>query len=212
MAFDWTLDKTKYLSRREVRLLRKAVARPSALAAGFRARSRFREWFLVELGLETGLRVCEMTDLHCGDLVLISGAASVRVRNGKGGRSRTVEVSDSFASECRVFLAWKRRHGESAEPEAYLLSGQTGPGRVSTRALQRAFKRVAARAGLPTYYSIHCLRHTYGTLLYEASGCDIRLVQQQLGHSRVSTTEVYAHVARRHGRRSVARLSRIYRT
>jgi len=210
MAFDWTLDRTKYLDRREVRMLRKAAARPSALAAGHQAKSRFREWFLVELGLEAGLRVREMAGLRCGDLVLVRGAPAVRVTNGKGGKARTVDVSESFAAECRVFLAWKKRHGESVQPDAFLLIGKDG-GSASRRALQRAFKRVAARAGLPGYYSIHCLRHTYGTLLYEVSGCDIRFVQQQLGHSRVSTTEVYAHVAQRRGRRSVNRLSRMYR-
>jgi len=211
MAFDWKLDRTKYLTRREVRMLRKAAGKPSALARGFSARNRYRNWFLIELGLETGLRVQEMADLRCSDLMLIAGSPAVRVRCGKGGKARTVEISESFAAECRMFLAWKKRHGESVDAEAFVLTGKGGQ-RISKRALQRAFKRMAARAGLPDYYSIHCLRHTYGTLLYEASGCDIRFVQQQLGHSRVSTTEVYAHVAQGRGRKSVNRLSRMYRT
>ena len=212
MAFEsWTLDRTKYLTRREVRMLRKASGRPSAVARGLSARSRFRDWFLIELGLETGLRVQEMSDLHCSDLVLVTGSPTVRVRRGKGGKSRTVVVSESFAKDCRRFLSWKERHGQSVEAEAFVLVGKAG-GRASRRSLQRAFKRVTARAGLPSYYSIHAMRHTYGTLLYEASGCDIRFVQQQLGHSRVSTTEVYAHVAAGRGRKSVNRLSKLYRT
>ncbi|GAH75377.1 unnamed protein product, partial [marine sediment metagenome] len=47
---------------------------------------------------------------------------------------------------------------------------------------------------LPKRYSIHCLRHTYATRLYKASGYNLRLVQKQLGHSSVSTTQVYADV------------------
>lgn len=193
-------------------MLRKAATRPSALARGAGARRRLRDWFLMELGLETGLRVHEMAALVCGDLVLVSGASAVQVRKGKGGKARTVVISDAFAAECRTFLLRKQRHGESTAHDAYLFPGNSREGNTSRRALQRAFKRVAKRAGVPGYYSIHCLRHTYGTLLYEASGCNIRFVQQQLGHSRVSTTEVYAHVARQHGSRAVNRLSRMYRT
>jgi integrase/recombinase XerD len=58
----------------------------------------------------------------------------------------------------------------------------------------RVFKQWAARAGLPSNYSIHSLRHTYATNLYKASGYNLRLVQQQLGHSSVSTTSVYSAV------------------
>ena len=66
--------------------------------------------------------------------------------------------------------------------------------KTSTRALEKAFKRVAARAHLPEHYSIHCLRHTFACQLYKASGYNLRLVQKQLGHSKAKTTEVYADV------------------
>jgi len=87
--------------------LKKAAARPSAIGKSRRARTRFREWFLTELGLEAGLRVQEMADLRCSDLILPSGSPAVRVRNGKGGKERTVEISNTFADECHSFLAWK---------------------------------------------------------------------------------------------------------
>ena len=58
----------------------------------------------------------------------------------------------------------------------------------------QVFKQWARRAGLPSYYSIHTLRHTYATSLYKASGYNLRMVQQQLGHSNISTTSVYSAV------------------
>ena len=65
---------------------------------------------------------------------------------------------------------------------------------MSPSGLQQVLKLWAAKAGLPTRYSIHCLRHTYATRLHKASGYNLRLVQKQLGHSSVSTTQVYADV------------------
>ena len=65
---------------------------------------------------------------------------------------------------------------------------------MTVSAIQKVFKRIAKRASLPPRYSIHSLRHSYGTALYKASGYNLRLVQQQLGHSSPNTTAVYAAV------------------
>ena len=65
---------------------------------------------------------------------------------------------------------------------------------LCTRALQDVFKRCAKLAGLAEHYSIHCLRHTYACLLLKASNWNLRLVQKQLGHSSITTTQVYADV------------------
>ena len=123
MGFNWTLNRTKYLTRREVRLLRKAASKPSALARSAHAGIRFRDWFLIELGLETGLRVCEMSDLVCGDLLLYSESPSLRVRNGKGSKARTIDISNSFAASCETYLRWKARQGDSTSPGAALFPG-----------------------------------------------------------------------------------------
>jgi len=192
--------------------LRKAASRPSALSGRHQDKVKFRDWFLVELGLESGLRVSEMASLRCSDFLLSESRPAVRVRRGKGGKPRVVEISETFAEECRAFLRWKQRHGQGVAPEAFVFCGKTPGKPISVRALQRAFKRAAQDAGLPGYYSIHSLRHTYGTSLYEVSGGDIRLVQEQLGHSRVSTTEVYAHVTSRRRTESLEQLSDAYRS
>lgn len=65
---------------------------------------------------------------------------------------------------------------------------------MTTRAIQNVFKRCAAIARLKSTYSIHCLRHTYACFLLKASNWNLRLVQKQLGHARITTTQVYADV------------------
>jgi len=65
---------------------------------------------------------------------------------------------------------------------------------MTTRALQKIFKRCAEKACLRSSYSIHCLRHTYACFLLKAGNWNLRLVQKQLGHARISTTQVYADV------------------
>jgi len=65
---------------------------------------------------------------------------------------------------------------------------------MSISAIQIVFKKMARKTGLSRRYSIHSLRHTHATELYKASGYNLRLVQQQLGHSNITTTSVYAAV------------------
>ena len=66
-------------------------------------------------------------------------------------------------------------------------------GAFSRSALQKEFKSIAARVGLPGYFSIHCLRHTFGCELLKETG-NLRLVQKQMRHSSITTTTVYADV------------------
>jgi len=75
----------------------------------------------------------------------------------------------------------------------YLFPSKRGD-KMDRSALQKVFKKSAAKANLPEHHSIHSLRHTYATRLYKASGYNLRLVQKQLGHSSPSTTSVYADV------------------
>jgi len=77
---------------------------------------------------------------------------------------------------------------------------------MTIRAIQKAFKRTAVRAGLALHYSIHCLRHTYACELYRVSGYNLRLVQKQLGPSSSRTTEVYADVMDNDIRRALEKL------
>jgi site-specific recombinase XerD len=160
---------------------------------------------MVELGLNTGLRVQEMADLKCGDLLLSGNESSLVVRKGKGDKKRSVWISPTFKASCKFFLKWKQRQGHSVEPEAPVLTSVQGKS-VTKRTLQNAFKKVARAAGLEVHYSIHCLRHTYGTHLLRAGGFNLRLVQEQLGHSSVRVTEVYTSLIDVDAKKAVGKL------
>ena len=136
----------------------------------------------------------EIAALRCGDLCFDGMAACLLVRAGKGGKRRTVFINSVFAKCCRRFLRWKRRTGEPISADSPLIRSRETGGHMTRRALQSAFKRCARKAGLARHYSIHCLRHTYACFLLKASNWNLRLVQKQLGHARISTTQVYADV------------------
>lgn len=148
---------------------------------------------MVELAFETGLRVSEMSSLVHGDLCVGLKRPFVLVRKGKGGRARQVLVRRQFVATCIEFVAWKAVQGEPVGMEApVFLSSATGKA-MTKRALQDAFNRVCKAAKVDGH-SIHDARHTYASELYRASGRNLRLVQKQLGHARITTTQVYADV------------------
>ena len=191
--FNWTLDESKYLNLDKVKQLRAACQKAKILAIRESKPTPVRDWFMVELGLFSGLRVEEMTDLKVSDLHIKEEESSLTVRKGKGGKSRTIQIKGAFKHECLFYLNWKKEQCQDISPEACLLTGpKDNP--LTTRALQKAFKRCLKKAGLDDHYSIHCLRHTYGSHLYKASQYNLRLVQEQLGHSSIRTTQVYANL------------------
>jgi site-specific recombinase XerD len=186
----WDLDPTKFLSKIDADRLQ-AVVKEQAESGD---RVDIRDCFIIRLGLATGLRVMEIAALKCGDLSLEDSFPSLVVIHGKGQKKRRVFFNDAFKKQCKEYLAWKQHIGESIKPDwPLLLSSSTG-GHLTTRAIQKAFKRCAKRAGLSSHYSIHCLRHTYACFLLKASNWNLRLVQKQLGHSKITTTQVYADV------------------
>lgn len=165
-----------------------------------------KDWFLICVATETGLRVQEIADLSCGDIHSDGEWRVVAVRNGKGGKPRLVSVRKEFIADFRSFLAWKHRQGESIEKNASLFV--TRGRRMTKRALQKAYDRTLARVGIsqPLGVGIHSLRHTYASFLLKASRFNLRLVQKQLGHASVRTTEAYTHVFDPDMREAVKRL------
>jgi len=201
----WALDESKYLTLYEVKSLRNACRKAKNQALKQGKNTAVRDWFMIELGLNTGLRVKEMRELKCEDLHIQEERSSLSVKRGKGDKSRVVHINEEFKNNCKWFFKWKKKQNQSIEREAYLLTTREGK-QLSKRALQKAFKRCARLAGLESYYSIHCLRHTYGSYLYLASNHNLRLVQEQLGHSSVRVTEVYASLMNPEVKKAVEKL------
>ena len=115
---NWVLDPGKFLSRADAHRLRVTVREWARHASSQGRPIAVRNYFLIELGLSTGLRVMEISALRCGDLYFDGMAPCVLVRAGKGGKRRTVFINNAFAKCCRRFLRWKRRHREPTDPDS----------------------------------------------------------------------------------------------
>jgi len=186
------LSREKYMSRNEVNKLREAVRSKAIedLQAG--RETWVRNWVVLDFALHTGLRVQELSDVQLKDLDLNIKEPTVFVI-GKGRKSGTVYFDPKLIKHLQEYLDWRRKSlGEQLTPESYFFASKRG-GKFATRSLQTIFKRCLEEAGLPVHYSIHACRHTFGTYLYEKTK-DLRLVQKQLRHSSLSSTQIYADV------------------
>lgn len=200
------LDPGKFLSRQEVDKLLETAKKRAEAAIAHGNKVAIRDYFIVDLALSTGLRVAEIADLKCSDIFLREQFCALLVRNGKGGKKRLVRFNGAFKKHYEEYIRWKQSVGEPTSLSDPLFLSSNTKGHMTTRAIEKAFKRAAARAGLPSHYSIHCLRHTYACELYRASGYNLRLVQKQLGHSHIGTTQVYADVVEPDMQRALQRL------
>ena len=124
---------------------------------------------------------------------------------GKGRKKRMVWINSTFKKLCHQYLRHKQMFGYEIHPDSFLLNNIKAC-KISKRALQKFFKSLLKKAGLPDYYYIHCLRHTYTTFLLKASNHNYRFAQQQLGHASIKTTQVYAGIINSEGKRAVEKL------
>ncbi len=153
-----------------------------------------RDWFMVELTLLTGLRVAEVQNLRVSDLMIRHSMSSVHVRCGKGGKKRDVWINNELRKECMEFLEIREKFGFANDANEHVFCSDTGKA-LTTRGLQKAFKRCLKKARIETSYTFHCMRHTYATFLLDLS--NLRVVQEQLGHSSVKTTETYTSLIKK---------------
>lgn len=151
-----------------------------------------RDRAILELLYATGLRVGELCGLDQADLDRFQG--TVRVL-GKGNKERIVPVGDQALKALDAYLAVR------AAGNRPLFQNLRG-GRLSVRSVRRIVTACARSAGIARPVSPHSLRHTFATHMLDG-GADLRLVQDLLGHSRLSTTQKYTHV-------SADRLMKVY--
>ena len=151
-----------------------------------------RDQAMLELLYATGLRVSELTAVRMSNLNLSDRFLLTR---GKGGKERVVPVGGSAAGSIRRYLDESRpRLLKKSEDHLFL----TRRGTAFTRqGVWKLLKTYAEAAGLGAKISPHVLRHSFATHLLER-GADLRSVQLMLGHSQITTTQIYTHVSRRH--------------
>lgn len=155
--------------------------------AGYRNRT------ILELLYATGMRVSELSNLNFENLNLAENEIKVF---GKGSKERIVLVSEraknyleSYIKTAR-FLIYK---SESNKPQDPVFINKTGF-RLQPQSIRLAIKDVMERIELPKHVTPHVFRHSFATKLLE-NGADLRVVQELLGHSSISNTQIYTHVS-----------------
>jgi site-specific recombinase XerD len=157
-------------------------------------RMGLRDTAIVEFFFSTGMRLGELAALNRRDVNLKTREMSIR---GKRGKVRVVFVSIRAGDAVARYLDGRVDHLIPlfvAHPDR--LANALPPGeeyRLSTSSIYKLVKRYARLAGIVSDVSPHVLRHTFATDLLR-NGCDLRSVQEMLGHQNVSTTQIYTHV------------------
>jgi len=148
-------------------------------------REFLRDSALFETLYSTGCRIGEVVPLRWSDVDFARGTAIV---TGKGSKDRLVILGP------KALDALGRLRGASAADADGAVFASPAGKPVSPRLVERRMKRYLAEAGLPADLTPHKLRHSFATHLLDA-GADLRSVQEMLGHSSLSTTQVYTHVS-----------------
>ncbi|HEY6778875.1 MAG TPA: site-specific tyrosine recombinase XerD [Thermoleophilaceae bacterium] len=149
-----------------------------------------RDRALLELMYACGLRASEAIGLELTDVDLEERVLRAR---GKGSKERVVPIGQAAVQALRVYLQRGRPALVKGAPEAHVFVNFRG-GSLTRQGLYKIVRRHAVTAGLADRISPHTLRHTYATHLL-AGGCDLRSVQEMLGHADVSTTQLYTHLS-----------------
>ncbi|MCC7414289.1 MAG: site-specific tyrosine recombinase XerD [Gammaproteobacteria bacterium] len=150
-----------------------------------------RDRTMLEVLYATGLRVSELVQLTIAQLSLRQGVVRVL---GKGAKERLVPFGEEALAWLERYLAEGRPELLGARPCAHVFVTRRG-GALTRQAFWYAIRRHAQTAGVAGLLSPHTLRHAFATHLLN-HGADLRVVQLLLGHSDISTTQIYTHVAR----------------
>lgn len=143
-----------------------------------------RDYAIVNIFLNCGLRASELVNLNLDNIK----NNTLRINKGKGNKDRIINLNKICIDSINEYLKTR----PDINNEALFISRNKN--RLSYKAVNKLIKKYVKRAGLDeTKYTPHKLRHTAATLMYQA-GTDIRTIQEILGHSELSTTQIYTHV------------------
>lgn len=149
----------------------------------------YRNKAMLELMYSSGLRVSELINLNVNDIDLSN--ASVRIF-GKGSKERIIPLNDYAIDALNNYILTHRRslfkHGESN----YLFLNNHG-NKMTRQGFFKILEKIAKEKGIKSELSPHTLRHSFATHLLK-HGADLRSIQELLGHSDISTTQIYTHI------------------
>lgn len=151
-------------------------------------KSKERDYCIITLFLNCGLRLSELVGLNYGD---IRSDNSLRV-TGKGNKERIIFLNSMCTDAINEYLKVRPVDGVKDKQALFLSNRKT---RISPKTVQHIVKTFLEKAGLGDQgFSTHKLRHTAATLMYQQGGVDVLLIKEILGHENLATTEIYTHI------------------
>ena len=150
-----------------------------------------RDYAIITLFLNCGMRLSELVGINIKDITFSECKLNVI---GKGNKERTIYLNNACISAINEYLLARPKEGIKYDSKDALFLSERRE-RISNRTVQLIVKKELQKAGLDiNKYSVHKLRHTAATLMYQYGNVDIRALQELLGHESISTTEIYTHV------------------
>ena len=157
-----------------------------------------RDYCILTLFLNCGMRLSELVGINLSDL---SHDLTQLTVTGKGSKQRNIYLNQACRDAVRAYINVRGRnatkHGDTIKDKnALFLSGRNC--RISNKTVQWTVNKYLEKSGLSGKgYSVHKLRHTAATLMYDHGGVDVRLLKEILGHEQLNTTQIYTHVSDR---------------
>ena len=163
-------------------------------------RNSERDYAITTLFLNCGMRLSELVNINIKDIRFDDCKMTVI---GKGNKERTIYLNNACMKAIAEYLEIRPKEGIKYDSKDALFLSERRE-RISNRTVQYIVKNELRKAGLDTNkYSVHKLRHTAATLMYQYGNVDIRALQELLGHASISTTEIYTHVEDERVRKAV---------
>ena len=150
----------------------------------------YRNKAMLELLYSSGLRVSELVNLTVYDVQLSENIVRII---GKGGKERIVPIDDYATKYLTIYMTEYRPQLMKKQITNDLFLNNLGK-KISRQAMFKIIQQIALKKGIRTHFSPHTLRHSFATHLLE-NGADLRSIQELLGHSSISTTQIYTHVS-----------------
>ncbi len=185
----WVITPDKFLSLEQVtKVIDYLLTQRDLAIARTNDRQAIKDYYMVRTLLESGLRCFEfcaliLTDFH---------GHKITVRCGKGGKPRTIVLTKATALMLKEWLEIRERLGFSIDQTAPLFPSRYGTP-YTTRGVQKRIELIFAAVGLPENLSTHATRHTYCSHLLESGKVGLPTVKENMGHSSISTTNLYSH-------------------
>ena len=147
-----------------------------------------RDYCITVLFLNCGIRLSELVGININDI----NGSNLRVV-GKGDKERNIHLNKACLDAISEYMK-VRPNNDAKDKQALFISRQGN--RISNKVVQANMKKYLKMSGLEDKgYSVHKLRHTAATLMYQHGGVDLRILKEILGHQNLATTEIYTHIA-----------------